>query len=122
MNKIFLNDLQREHIGADRSLEESFSDAIFDVVCSIPYGKVLTYGDVATLCGKPHHARLVGHILSQNQLLKKAPCHRVIHSNGFLSAVFEEQRALLEAENVRFTASGKVDMKKFRWDYNNLLK
>ncbi len=122
MNNLFFNDLQREHIGTGGGLEESFSDAIFDVVCSIPYGKVLTYGDVATLCGKPHYARLVGHILSQNQLLKKAPCHRVIHSNGSLSTAFAEQHALLEAENVGFTTSGKVDMKRFRWNYNNLLK
>ena len=44
----------------------SFSDRVFHVVCSIPAGKVSTYGQVARLMGSARSARYVGFALRNN--------------------------------------------------------
>lgn len=48
---------------ADKRRE--FVKAVYDIVRQIPSGSVLTYGQVATLAGCPHHARQVGFWLSR---------------------------------------------------------
>ncbi len=53
---------------------------VIDRVCEIPFGCTSTYGKIATECGKIN-PRVVGKILSKNQLLIAIPCHRIIHSN-----------------------------------------
>lgn len=42
---------------------DAFKQEVYAVVASIPYGKVLTYGQVAWLVGRPKHSRMVGHVL-----------------------------------------------------------
>ena len=39
---------------------------VLEVVGEIPSGKVATYGQIASLIGRPKNARLVGKILSRN--------------------------------------------------------
>jgi O-6-methylguanine DNA methyltransferase len=59
----------------------SFSKKVYEVVCKIPEGKVLTYKQVAEKAGNPLAFRAVGNILNKNYD-KKIPCHRVIKTNG----------------------------------------
>lgn len=63
----------------------SFSEDVYQVVKTIPRGKVMTYGEVATAAGHPGAARAVGTILSKNYDLD-IPCHRVIRSDGKLGS------------------------------------
>ena len=58
-----------------------FAKKVYAVVKTIPKGQVLTYGQVATLAGKPRAARAVGMILSKN-LDPNIPCHRVVRADG----------------------------------------
>lgn len=95
----------------------SLADAVFSIVSAIPRGKVLAYGDVARLAGWPNHSRLVGKILHYDPRNASTPCHRVVYREGFLSPAFPQQRVLLAAEGVEFLPNGRVDMKKFRWDF-----
>ena len=93
---------------------------IYAVVRRIPAGCVATYGQVAALAGLPGHARQVGyalHALSDDGV----PWQRVINSRGEISRRSDPgpeplQRLMLEDEGIVFNESGRVDLKKFRWD------
>lgn len=92
---------------------------MFEVVKSIPEGKVSTYGQLALKLGKPHGAREVGWMLHSNTSAD-VPCHRVVNRDGRLAPNFafdgaEEQKRRLESEGVRFTDSMHVDLEKFLW-------
>lgn len=62
-----------------------FKQMIFDVVASIPAGKVMTYAQVARATGIPKSARAVGNALHKNTNPKLVPCHRVVSSTGKVS-------------------------------------
>lgn len=59
----------------------SFSEKVLRVVAKIPYGKTLSYKQVAQKAGRPAAYRAVGNILNKNRD-SKIPCHRVIRSDG----------------------------------------
>lgn len=95
----------------------SFFKKVYDVVGSIPYGKVMSYGTVAKLCGNPRMARQVGWALHQNPSPNTIPCYRVVNRFGAPSKAFafggeQTQIDLLQAEGVEF-CDGKVIMEKF---------
>lgn len=99
-----------------------FHRAVYRLVRQIPRGKVVTYGQVAAILGHPRAARAVGHALRMlpPMLVRAVPWQRVINSAGSIShrgdiARPEQQRELLEAEGVRFSRSGKVDLERLRW-------
>lgn len=101
-----------------------FSDAVFDIVCAIPRGKVATYGQIAAMLGRPQSARYVGFALHANPRPgtdpDSIPCHRVVFKDGSLAPGFAfggpgEQRRLLEAEGVPFADETHVDMPIAQW-------
>ncbi len=51
-------------------------------VASIPYGKTVSYGEIAARLGNPKAARAVGSANRRNPLPIVIPCHRVVASNG----------------------------------------
>lgn len=95
--------------------EKEFAKDVIEVVRSIPKGKVLTYGDVATLAGCPTHARQVGQILGNVGMNSEVPCHRVVNSLGRPAPHWHSQQRLLESEGVTFSKSSRVNMKLHRW-------
>lgn len=60
----------------------------------IPYGKAISYSQLARLVGKPLAARAVGNALAKNPVPLIIPCHRVIHADGSLGKF----SAFLEAD------------------------
>ena len=62
-------------------MSTKFSDKIFRIVCRIPYGRTMTYKQVALKAGRPMAFRAVGNILNKNYD-PNIPCHRVIRSDG----------------------------------------
>ena len=60
----------------------SFQEKVYRAVRNIPKGKVLSYGQVAALTGRPQAWRAVGNILNKNPNPVLIPCHRVIRSDG----------------------------------------
>ena len=100
--------------------QKSFFDAVYEVVRRIPRGRVTSYGQVALLCGNPRAARAVGWALHQNPYPGEIPCHRVVNRQGRLAPEFafggdQEQRRLLEEEQVPFLPDGRVDISKVFW-------
>jgi methylated-DNA-[protein]-cysteine S-methyltransferase len=61
-----------------------FQKSVTDTCRSIPYGKTLSYGELATACGSPGAARAVGNVMRKNSVTLIIPCHRVVGSNGNL--------------------------------------
>ena len=66
----------------DLSGGSRFQRAVWAAVRRIPYGKTLTYAQVAHVLGKPEAARAVGGALKANPLPVLVPCHRVVASDG----------------------------------------
>ncbi|MDR1068873.1 MAG: MGMT family protein [Clostridiales Family XIII bacterium] len=95
---------------------DSFFDKVYEVVARIPYGKVISYGQIARMLGNPRAARTVGWALSAcpNEL----PWHRVVMSDGRITGgeYAELRRALLADEGVEFVSSKRVDMDEYEWN------
>ena len=52
------------------------------VARSIPWGEVVSYGELAALAGRPRAARAAGAFCADNRFSLIVPCHRVIAANG----------------------------------------
>ena len=97
-----------------------FKDKVIEIVKRIPYGRVTTYGTVATLAGLPRGGRLVGGVLHFNSEKYDLPWQRVINRHGFISTKCTEhikslQKALLEQEGIEVSKDFMVDLKKYGW-------
>ena len=97
-------------------MDERVAYEVLEVVGEIPRGKVATYGQIASLVGRPKNARLVGRILSQVDLYGHYPCHRVVNARGRLVPGWFDQKALLESEGILFESPTNVSLKKYQWN------
>lgn len=59
-----------------------FQKEVWEEISRIPYGKTLTYKELAKKIGKPGATRAVGNSCGSNNLPLIIPCHRVIASGG----------------------------------------
>jgi len=101
--------------------ETSLYEMIYDMVCSVPEGKVASYGQIARLIGRPRNARQVGYALAALPNDHEVPWHRVVNSKGEISARskagYEDyQRILLEEEGIEFNPAGRIYLKQFLWE------
>ena len=96
-------------------------ERFYDVVRTIPRGRVTSYGVVAGMAGLPGHARQVGYALAALSDEHDVPWHRVVNARGETSprsggrAYEQIQRILLEDEGIVFTARGRVDLTVIGW-------
>jgi methylated-DNA-protein-cysteine methyltransferase-like protein len=98
-----------------------FFEQVYRLVRQVPRGRVTSYGAIARTLGHPRAARTVGWALHSLPEGSDVPWHRVINSQGRISAAGREpwadlQRALLEAEGVEFDQRGAVDWERFGWE------
>jgi methylated-DNA-protein-cysteine methyltransferase-like protein len=104
--------------GSDVQRESAWSQ-VYEIVRSIPRGRVMSYGQVAELCPRPLTPRAVGWAL--HDCPTDVPWHRVVNAGGGCStdrlggASVGRQRSLLEAEGVEFSAAGKLDLRRYRY-------
>ncbi|MCL2416578.1 MAG: MGMT family protein [Bacteroidales bacterium] len=82
--------------------KQAFRQAVHDIVCLVPAGRATSYGAIAKAIGFPNFSRMVGKVMSQCPSDANIPAHRVVNSQGFLSAkgTFNTQQQRLEAEGV----------------------
>lgn len=87
-------------------------EQIYDIVATIPKGKVMTYKQVAALTQTT--PRVVGFAMAGNKDTAKVPCHRVIDSLGKLRGYgfggVNVKKQLLEQEGVRFLDEETIDL------------
>ena len=101
-----LNELALEPIGSE------FRKRVWEILCEIPYGEVMTYHDIAKRIAKEKgikrmSAQAVGGAVGHNPISIIIPCHRVVGSNGSLigyAGGIQRKKYLLEHE--------KADMSK----------
>lgn len=97
----------------------SFFEQVWALVRRVPRGKVVTYGQAALILGEPRGARTVG--WAMRAAPEGLPWHRVVNADGRISTAGRDpedldlQRALLEAEGVRFGPDGRLDLDHDRW-------
>lgn len=123
----------------------NYREIVYKIVREIPEGRVITYGQIATIIQKYESVfstsrkakikmqkyktkfkinnrflpRLVGFVLHMNQD-HEVPCHRVVDRNGRLAPNFgfggwEEQKRRLVTEGVQFKDEKQVDLSKCLW-------
>ncbi|MBO5702104.1 MAG: MGMT family protein [Clostridia bacterium] len=88
---------------------------LYELLCEIPRGKVVTYGKLAEMLGDKSWARAVGNALHSNPDGDKYPCYKVVNGKGELSLSYafggiKEQKRRLEADGIK-VENGKVDLK-----------
>lgn len=96
----------------------NFKAQVIEIVNRIPYGRVTTYGTIATLAGIPRGGRLVGGIL--HNLGNQLPWHRVINRLGFISIKSLDhpkqlQKALLEQEGIEVSTDFMINLGRYGW-------
>lgn len=82
----------------------AFRAKVYEITRKIPYGKTLSYSEVAVKAGSPNAARAVGAAMAANPLPLIIPCHRVVGSNGKLTGFtggLKIKEMLLELEGKR---------------------
>lgn len=79
-----------------------FQKRVWNALLRIPYGKAVSYGDVACDAGlSPQHGRPVGAAVGRNPVTIIIPCHRVLSHSGRLTGYtggLSRKLALLELE------------------------
>jgi len=60
----------------------SFQNKVWDNLQKIPYGKQVSYKDLAIMIGNPKAYRAVGNAVHNNNIVIVVPCHRIIKNNG----------------------------------------
>lgn len=98
-------------------MAKNFRDQVYELVAAIPPGKVMTYGQIAYLCGQPRAARIVGGVAHHGPL--NLPWQRVVKKDGSLAEGYpggtEGHRAALEAEGVQVGQDYRIDMERYLW-------
>lgn len=102
----------------------NFYEAVYRLVRKIPRGRVMTYGQIATILGCPRASRAVGYAMRASGRQDDVPWQRVINGKGQISAKTEVERPvlqkmLLESEGVKFDASETCNLKRLRWEPPN---
>lgn len=85
--------------------QKQFDPRVWQVVASIPPGRVMGYGEVARAAGFPRYSRMVSAAMGRSP--EPLPWFRVVRSNRTLafeegSSAYREQAQLLKQEGVRF--------------------
>ena len=83
-----------------------FRQKVWKILCEIPYGQTITYGEIAKRIAKQMNkekmsAQAVGNAVGHNPISIIIPCHRVIGKNGSLTGYaggIERKKMLLELE------------------------
>jgi len=81
----------------------SFESDVYRALAAVPFGRTVSYRDLAVAAGRPRAWRAVGSAMAMNPLPVVLPCHRVIRSDGRLGEYGDDpawKARLLELEGV----------------------
>lgn len=92
-------DLPLAGVGTD------FQQRVWQALLTIPYGRVVSYGQLATQLGAARAVRAVAAAIGRNPISVIVPCHRVIGANGSLTGY----AGGLERKQTLLTLEEKVD-------------
>lgn len=98
-------------------MTSTFQADVLAIVAQIPEGKVMTYGDIASIAGHPYAARQVGGVAHFGPT--ELPWHRVVNRYGDCASGYyggkEGHKTALEAEGFTVKDYRITDFKERRW-------
>ncbi|MGI0133991.1 MAG: MGMT family protein [Candidatus Micrarchaeaceae archaeon] len=101
--------------------DAGFRERVEAVVAQSPYGRVMTYGQLAALCGNARAARIVGGIAHFGD--PSLPWQRVVNKRGGLALGYPGGRAghkaVLEAEGISVNGDYYVRVQELIWTPDN---
>jgi methylated-DNA-protein-cysteine methyltransferase-like protein len=102
-------------------MDTSFSRRVYDLVAHIPRGRVMTYGQIAGLCGNARASRIVGGLAHFGP--PDVPWQRVVNKKGGLASGYpggrEGHKKDLSAEGVAVMGEAgfyTVDVNRLLWN------
>lgn len=98
----------------------NFFDRVYEVAKLIPFGKVTSYGAIATYLGAARSARMVGYAMNGSHS-KDVPAHRVVNRKGLLTGKHHFDgtnlmQQLLESEGIEVIENQIQNLEKVYWD------
>lgn len=100
-----------------REVDSNFRDRVYAVVAQIPMGRVMTYGQIAALCGNARAARIVGGVAHFGD--SALPWQRVVNKSGGLASGYPGGKArhkqVLEAEGIPVSDDYQVNVGELLW-------
>jgi methylated-DNA-protein-cysteine methyltransferase-like protein len=102
-----------------KSDDKNYCARVFELVEQIPFGRVMTYGQIAAILGGKFSAQVVCLAL-HSASGEEIPWQRVITSQGRCGSgkiflPYNVQQKLLEAEGVLFDEKSRCNLKKYQW-------
>ncbi|MBQ7892228.1 MAG: methylated-DNA--[Erysipelotrichaceae bacterium] len=109
LDSYFLGDPMNAHSLSIRLEGTAFQKQVWNLLLEIPYGKVVTYKDIARKISATMSCQAVGTAIGKNPIGIIIPCHRVVGYNnlGGFSGGIENKVFLLEHEGVYYE-SGRI--------------
>ena len=101
--------------------EDSFFQKVYQTARLIPYGRVTSYGAIATYLGAARSARMVGWAMNNSHAQHDVPAHRVVNRKGLLTGKHHFDgtnlmQQLLENEGIVVKNNQIQDLEKVFWD------
>jgi len=105
--------------------EFGFFEKVYQVAVQIPYGRVTSYGAIASYLGSPKSARMVGWAMNASHTNQDVPAHRVVNRKGLLTGKHHFEgtnlmKQLLESEGVVIIDLQVQNFEKLFWDPSTL--
>ncbi len=103
-------------------MEPNFFEKVFEVARLIPYGRVTSYGAIASYLGTKGSARMVGWAMNTaHTATLVVPAHRVVNRNGLLSgkhhfSAENLMQELLESEGIAVIDNQIQNLASVFWD------
>lgn len=104
---IYFDGKEPDFTPALHAVGSEFRQNVWDILLQIPYGKTITYGEIARQLAKKRgltkmSAQAVGGAVGHNPIAIIVPCHRVVGTNGSLTGYaggIDKKVKLLEIEH-----------------------
>lgn len=97
-----------------------FQKKVWETLFKVPYGALVSYGQLAANIGKPRASRAVGNAVGDNPIAIVIPCHRVVRGNGAIGGFgggLPRKRILLNVEGILESCEGVpekgIDLSRF---------
>lgn len=104
----------------EKPIDEGFAARVHELVAQIPAGRVMTYGQIAAMCGNARAARIVGGVAHFGP--PDLPWQRVVNKQGGLAAGYhggrEQHKLDLEAEGISVSDDYTVNVAELLWSPN----
>ena len=99
---------------------DDFFERVYQIVRTVPYGKVTSYGAIAKALGATRSARMVGWAMNASHNLSDVPAHRVVNRNGLLTGKMHFDgtnlmQQLLENEGIKVIDNQIVNFAEHFW-------